>query len=299
MTRHLKQKLSCKDADLDYFQVIQLIPTKQGHFIFQDTEGNYWRLYTHVAGSHSHDMITNPVMAAEAGKAYGIFQYLASDIDAKSLFEVLPDFHNIASRLAIFRDTVARDPSERVKDAGKEIDFVESLADEMHTILRLGEKGLIPLRVTHNDTKCNNVLFNSGNKAIAVVDLDTVMPGYVLYDFGDAIRTGASTGAEDEADLTRVKIDLDLFEAYSKGYLEIARNFLNKTEIDHLAFSAKFMTYIIGLRFLTDHIDGDRYFKIAFPGHNLQRAKAQFKLLQSMEQCFSSMEEIIQHIKSN
>jgi hypothetical protein len=299
VTRHLKQKFLCKHADLDFFQVIQLIPTKKGHFFFHDPEGNYWRLYDHIGGSKSYDVLTNPEMAYEAGKAYGLFQYLASDIDAKSLFEVLPDFHNIASRLATFRDTVARDPSGRVKDVVKEIAFVASRADEMHTILRLGEKGLIPLRVTHNDTKCNNVLFNSGNKAIAVVDLDTVMPGYILYDFGDAIRTGASTGAEDEADLSRVNIDLDLFESYSKGYLEVARNFLNKTEIDYLAFSAKFMTYIIGLRFLTDHIDGDRYYKIAFPGHNLQRAKAQFKLMQSMEQCFSSMEEIIQQIKSS
>ena len=163
----------------------------------------------------------------------------------------------------------------------------------MHTILQLGERGEIPLRVTHNDTKFNNVLFNDADKAISVVDLDTVMPGYILYDFGDAIRTGACSAAEDEPDLSKVNIDLDLFEAYSRGYLSIAHNFLNITETRHLAFSAKFMTYIIGLRFLTDHIDGDRYFKTGFPGHNLQRARAQFKLLQSMEQHFQEMQEII------
>jgi Ser/Thr protein kinase RdoA (MazF antagonist) len=166
----------------------------------------------------------------------------------------------------------------------------------MHKIHQLGELGLIPLRVTHNDTKFNNVLFNAENRAISVVDLDTVMPGYILYDFGDAIRTGANAAAEDEADLSKVYIDLRLFEAYAKGYLGTARNFLNATETDHLAFSAKFMTYIIGLRFLTDHIDGDRYYKIGFPGHNLQRAQTQFKLLESMEENYGQMQEIINFI---
>jgi hypothetical protein len=167
---------------------------------------------------------------------------------------------------------------------------------EMHIIKQLGNLGQIPLRVTHNDTKFNNVLFNPENKAISVVDLDTVMPGYVLYDFGDAIRTGASTGAEDEADLSRVHIDLRLFEAYSRGYLQIARNFLVPAETGHLAFSSKFMTWLIGLRFLTDHIDGDRYFKTRFPGHNLQRARAQFQLLESMEHHFREMQEMIDFI---
>jgi hypothetical protein len=296
VTRHLRQKLACKSADLDHFQVIGLTPTKTGSFFFHDHEGNYWRLYNHVSGSTSYDTVVSSGLAFEGGKAFGVFQYLASDIDASLLYEVLPDFHNIATRLVTFRETISRDPAGRVKEVEKEIGFIEARSAEMHTILHLGQRGEIPLRVTHNDTKFNNVLFNTGNKAISVVDLDTVMPGYILYDFGDAIRTGASTGAEDDRDLSAVHIDLDLFEAYARGYLGIASRFLNKTETENLAFSAKFMTYIIGLRFLTDHIDGDQYYKIGFPGHNLQRARAQFRLLQSMEHHYSSMQEIIVRI---
>jgi hypothetical protein len=299
VTRHIQKKLFEEATGFGNFQVVHLIPSKAGHFIFHDTTGNYWRLYNHISGSKSYDMITNPELAYEGGKAFGLFQYLVSDIDASSLFEILPDFHNIVTRLATFRETVLDDPAGRVKEVENEIAFVESRSAEMHAIRDLGNGGHIPLRVTHNDTKFNNILFNSDNKAISVVDLDTVMPGYILYDFGDAIRTGTSTAAEDEAELSGVNIDLNLFEAYSKGYLEIARNFLNREETDNLAFSAKYMTYLIGLRFLTDHLDGDRYYKISFPGHNLQRARAQFKLLQSMEQYFPSMREIINQSMKN
>jgi|GEM_PF-4232723 serine/threonine protein kinase len=165
--------------------------------------------------------------------------------------------------------------------------------DEMHTIHRLLAGGRLPVRVTHNDTKFNNILFDANNKAICMVDLDTVMPGTVLYDFGDAIRTGANKAAEDEADLEKVSLDLDLFEAYSRGFLETAGSSLTRIEIDHLAFSAKFMTYIIGLRFLTDHINGNIYFKVAYPGHNLQRARSQFRLLSEMEKQAEAIEKII------
>lgn len=297
VTGHLRQKLSVKGAGLDFFKVVQLTQSKTGDFFVHDQEGNYWRLYDYIRGSKSYDIVINPELAFEGGKAFAIFQHLTSDMAASSLFEIIPDFHNIASRLDTFRETVLRDRAGRVKEVEHEIAFVEARAEKMHAILRLGEHGLIPFRVTHNDTKINNILFNDENKAISVVDLDTVMPGFVLYDFGDAIRTGASTAAEDEADLSKVNIDLGLFEAYSTGYLEIARNFLNKTVIEHLAFSAKFMTYIIGLRFLTDHIDGDHYYKTGFPGHNLQRARAQFKLLRSMEQNFHQMQAVISKLE--
>lgn len=293
VTLHLRNKMLCMTSAIGDFQVIQLTPTHTGSFFVYDPDGNYWRLYNHLRESKSFDVVLNPALAYEGGKAFGLFQYLTSDLETSSLYEILPDFHNIAKRLSTFRKAVTLDQVGRVNEVANEIAFIETRSDEMHLILRLGEEGKIPVRVTHNDTKFNNILFNRENKAISVVDLDTVMPGYILYDFGDAIRTGASTGAEDEADLSRVNIDLDLFEAYSKGYLETALNFLNNAETDHLAFSAKFMTYIIGLRFLTDHIDGDRYYKIAFPGHNLQRARTQFKLLQSMEHHYAAMQEII------
>jgi len=296
VSNHIQCGLQSKSNMVTDFQIFQLIRSKTGHCFFQDPDGNYWRLLDHIRNSKSYDIVESPELAFEAGKAFGIFQLLTSDLHAGSLFEILPNFHNIEFRLENFRKAMTQNPANRVNETQPEIRFVETRANEMYTILRLGNQGLIPLRVTHNDTKFNNVLFNPENKAISVVDLDTVMPGYILYDFGDAIRTGASTAAEDEADLSRVHIDLKLFEAYSRGYLETARNFLNPDEIAHLAFSAKFMTYLIGLRFLTDHIDGDHYFKTGFPGHNLQRARAQFRLLESMEHHFKEMQEIIDFI---
>lgn len=297
VSRHLLAKLLCKASDLDYFQILRLIATRKGNYFFRDREGNYWRLYNFIEGSRSYDIVETQELAFEGGKAFGIFQYLTEDMDVASLSETLPDFHNIATRLKTFRDTVLRDPEGRVTEVLHEIAFVESRAEEMHTILNLGRSGAIPLRVTHNDTKFNNVLFDGQERAICVVDLDTVMPGYVLYDFGDAIRTGANTGAEDEQDLSKVGIDLALFEAYTKGYLSIAGNFLTSVEREHLAFSAKFMAFIIGLRFLTDHIDGDNYYRIHHPGHNLQRARAQFRLVESIEEQFGEMKKIIDNLK--
>ncbi len=290
VTKHIRERLRGEPEKYRDFQIFQQVQCNTGKFFFQDDAGNYWRMIDYIKGSKSYDIVESPEMAYQAGKAFGIFQELTSDLDANSLYEVLPNFHSIRFRLDNFRKTIANDPAGRVKSTQKEISFVEQRAEEMHQILRLGECGAIPLRVTHNDTKINNVLFNDQNKAISVVDLDTVMPGYVLYDFGDAIRTGACTSAEDEPDLEKVNFSLPLFEAYSQGYLEIANNFLTQPEIDNLAFSAKFMTYLIGLRFLTDHLDGDRYYKIHFPGHNLVRARAQFRLVERMEEGFRKME---------
>lgn len=296
VTTHVAQKLRENPADHEHFEIIRLIRSKTGPSYFQDTNGNYWRIYNYVRNSRSSDRVHSPGMAYEGGRAFGTFQLLTANIDASTLYEVLPDFHHIGKRLETFRNAVLSDPADRVREVKNEIKFVETRADEMHAILRLGEQGHIPIRVTHNDTKFNNVLFNHDNRAISVVDLDTVMPGCILHDFGDAIRTGANTGEEDDPDLTKVSIDLSLFEAYSRGYLSIAHEFLNQFEINNLALSAKFMTYLIGLRFLTDYIDGDHYYKTRYPEHNLQRAKVQFRLLQSMEQHFGKMQEIINFI---
>jgi Ser/Thr protein kinase RdoA (MazF antagonist) len=260
---------------------------------FKEEGGNYWRLYNFVEGTRSYDVVESPELAYKGGRAFGIFQYLTSNIPAGSLVETIPFFHDIEKRLITFHQVMLKDTENRVKDISREIEFVEKREEEMKTILNLVNEGKIPLRVTHNDTKFNNILFDADNNAVCIVDLDTVMPGTVLYDFGDAIRTGANRAAEDEKDLEKVGIDLDLFSAYSKGYLEIAGNFLNEQEKSLLAFSARFMTYLIGLRFLTDHIDGDHYYRIRFPGHNLQRARAQFRLLETMEEKAEEMEEIV------
>ena len=292
VTTHISRKIHSGEAG-DFFHDLRLIPAFDGNYFHKDGDGNYWRMFNFIEGSRSFDVVPTPELAYEGGKAFGIFLNLTSDLDAGSLFETIKDFHNIEVRLATFRMVCSKDPFNRTNQVREEIGFIEQRADEMHTILRLGRSGQIPVRVTHNDTKFNNILFDGNNKAVCIVDLDTVMPGFILYDFGDAIRTGANTGAEDEAELEKVSINLELFRNYSKGFLETAGNSLTMAETEHLAFSAKFMTFIIGLRFLTDFLNGDSYYKIQFPGHNLQRSRAQFKLLMSMEEDASSMKKII------
>ncbi|MCX6243551.1 MAG: aminoglycoside phosphotransferase family protein [Bacteroidetes bacterium] len=299
VTRHLEKKILSGDPNAGSFSVLRLIPAIDGELYFHDPAGEYWRLYNFIEGSRSYDIVESPELAREGGRAFGLFQYLTSDIPAEELAETIPHFHDLEKRLRRFHDTVQEDPVKRAREVQKEIEFIEERASGMMLIRELGSLGKIPLRVTHNDTKFNNILFSDDNRAMGIVDLDTVMPGYILYDFGDAIRTGANPAAEDEKDLSKIHIDLELFDAYAKGYLETAGHFLNPIEISHLAFSARFMTYIIGLRFFTDHIDGDRYYKITFPGHNLQRARAQFKLLESMEENAGKMEEIVKQAISH
>jgi hypothetical protein len=292
VTKHISGKILSDEGNIP-FESLHLIPSADGLFYYKDDEGNYWRMYNHIRGSRSYDLVPGPELAHEGGKAFGLFLKLTSDMDAAGLFEILPDFHNIETRLISFRKACNENPKGRIEEAKEDISFVVERAEEMHTILNLGRSGHIPLRVTHNDTKFNNILFNDENMAVCIVDLDTVMPGYVFYDFGDAIRTGANTGTEDESDLSKVNIDLELFKAYSRGFIETAGESLTSNEIKHLAFSARFMTFIIGLRFLTDHLAGDTYYKIHFPGHNLQRARAQFRLVRSMEENAAAMEGII------
>jgi thiamine kinase-like enzyme len=209
------------------------------------------------------------------------------------LFETIPWFHDIGKRLESFNKKIAEDPANRVKNVSKEIDLVLRRSEEMKIILKLGSEGKIPLRITHNDTKFNNILLDVNDKALCIIDLDTVMPGYIHYDFGDAIRTSSNIAAEDEKDLTKVKMDITLFEAYARGYLKETRDTLNNVEKEHLAFAPRLITYTIAVRFLTDYIDGDNYFKIHHEHHNLQRAKAQLRLVESMEEQYKSMKKII------
>jgi hypothetical protein len=293
VTRHIENKLRTDPSYPQHLRPVKVILTKDGKAYHTSEDGSSWRLYDYIGGTRTYDTISNPKVAYEAGKILGLFQSLTRDIPMDSLSETIPFFHHIGKRLDAFRQAVAKDPVNRVGEVTEEIRFVESRAEEMIVMISPGLSGKIPLRVTHNDTKVNNILFTNDDHAVAIVDLDTVMPGYSLFDFGDAIRTGASTAGEDEEDLARVGIDMVLFRQYSKGYLGTARSFLGKEETDHLAFSAKFMTYLIGLRFLTDHIDGDHYYRTRFPGHNLLRAHVQFKLLESMEEHFPQMQKTV------
>lgn len=275
-----------------------LIPCNNGKYFYHDKTKNYWRMFLYIADSQSFNIVDDAEKAFNGGKAFGNFLSILSDLPPNKLFETIPDFHNIENRLRIFFDIINKDLVNRVKLAGDEIKFVKNRLKDIQRIHQLGKAGKIPLRITHNDTKFNNILFDKNNQALCVIDLDTVMPGYIHYDFGDAIRTVANTGQEDEADLSKVTINLSLFTAFSEGFLSETKLLLNPVEIDLLAESARVMTFIIGLRFLTDFLNGDKYFKIHFENHNLQRARAQFKLVYSIEQHMNEMEKIINSITS-
>lgn len=281
VTNHIRKKLIEKgETDVDR-KTLTIIPAKDGKLFYFDGE-NYWRVYLFIRGGKSYDSIT-PELAYAAGKAFGEFQSYLADIPEK-IHETIPNFHNMEFRLEQFREAVANDVAGRVAASREIIEAIESRADEMCKVEHLGRAGKLPKRINHCDTKVNNALFDENGKVLCVVDLDTVMPGYVVSDFGDFIRTGANTGAEDDANLENVGVDLDIYNAYAKGYLETARSFLLPVEIELLPFGARLLTYMQAVRFFADYLNGDTYYKIHFPEHNLQRTKAQLKLLTDLEE---------------
>jgi Ser/Thr protein kinase RdoA (MazF antagonist) len=293
VTIHLRNKLlKIPGSDINR-ECLRLIPSKEGKTWIADSEGNYWRMYIFISNHHSYNVVDSDDKAYEGGKAIGRFQAMLADMPGGPLYETIPWFHNIEKRLETFRNKILEDPAGRIESVRKEIDQFLSRAEEMRIILRLGQEGKIPLRITHNDTKFNNILLDEKDKALCVIDLDTVMPGYVHYDFGDSIRTAANTASEDEKDLSMVKMDINRFSAYAEGYLSETGSTLNDTEKKYLAFAPRLITYTIALRFLTDYIDGDNYFKIHHPHHNLQRARTQLKLMMSMEEQYGEMQKII------
>ena len=234
----------------------------------------------------------------DSAVAFGNFQRLLSDFPAHTLYETIPNFHNTPSRFLDFKAAVDRDKLGRAKLAEKEIAFALEREKDTAVLTNLLKEGKLPLRVTHNDTKLNNILFDaSTKKALCIIDLDTVMPGLSHYDFGDSIRFGASTGAEDEKDLSKVELDLSLFEAFTMGYLEGCAGSLTDLETEMLPMGAKLMTYECGIRFLADFLDGDVYFKIHRDGHNLDRARTQFKLVADMEEKWGEMAAIVRKCK--
>ncbi|GAB3533745.1 aminoglycoside phosphotransferase family protein [Pontibacter brevis] len=296
VTGHLRKKLEDVPGANPEKEVLRLIPLKDNRLFYQDTAGNYWRMYEFLPHTRSYDIVRTAQQAFEGGKAFGTFQALLSDLEANLLHDTIPDFHNIAYRLRLFREAIVRNTKNRVKDVMNEIAFVEARTEVMATILKLGQAGELPLRITHNDTKFNNVLLNEQDEAQCVIDLDTVMPGYVAYDFGDAIRTTVNTASEDEKDLDKISVDLDLFQAFTSGFLKETAGFLTNTEVRSLAMGCLLLPFIMGLRFLTDYIDGDTYYKINFPEHNIQRSRAQFRLVQKLEEQYDLLQSTIQDI---
>lgn len=294
VTDFLKSKID-KDSEI---QVLNSIEGQSGQYYYKDSEGNYWRIFDFIANSKSYDLVENEELAFQGGKSYGWFVRMLSDYPATELVDTIPNFHHAESRITNFKQAVKNNLAGRAEKVKDLISELSNRAEEMEKIQLLGDQGKIPVRVTHNDTKINNVLFNDKNEGICVIDLDTVMPGYVHFDFGDAIRTFTNTANEDEKDLGKISMDINLYEGFVKGFLQETKSVLSKTEVKYLAFSAKYIVYEQTIRFFADYLDGDKYYKIKYPGHNLVRTKAQFKLLQSMEKQFIEMEEIIKRLSS-
>ena len=297
VTNHIRTKLKAAGVSDIERKVLRLIPTYTGELYHQDSFGDYWRLYKLIRGTSSYDVLTAE-LAYKAGKAFGNFQDMLSDIPHDQLIESIPNFHNMEFRLEQFREAVRNNIAGRLSETQKLVEEIENRAEEMCQPERLFREGLLPKRVNHCDTKVNNLLFDVNDEPVCIVDLDTVMPGYVLSDFGDFMRTGANTGAEDDPDLNDVSFNMEIFKSYTRGYLESAKSFLTATEIELLPFGAKLMTYMQLTRFLTDYLNGDTYYKINNPLHNLQRSRAQFKLLQSIELNYSDMQKFINQIIS-
>ena len=299
VTVHLRNRLKAVSGSDPKRECLSLIPSRDGKSWITDKSGNYWRMYIFISNHKTYNVVDSPGKAFEGGKAIGRFQAMLSDMPGDPLFDTIPFFHDIEKRLDTFNLTISRDPVNRVGMVGNEINLVLERTEEMKVILKLGKEGKIPLRITHNDTKFNNILLDENDKALCVIDLDTVMPGYVHYDFGDAIRTATNTASEDEGDLAKVNMDIELFRAYSEGFLSETGKTLNQVEKEYLAFAPRLITYTIALRFLTDFIDGDNYFKIHHELHNLQRARAQLRLVRSMEEQYSDMQSIIRKLTHN
>lgn len=273
-------------------ETLEVIPTINGNLYHRHATGCY-RMYKFIENTVTYQSCPDKEVLYDAGKAFGGFQNELADFDASTLKEIIPDFHNTPKRYENFRRAVEADRCGRLEGCRDEVRFVTERGDTYSGIVDALGDGSIPVRVTHNDTKLNNILMDRDtNKARAIVDLDTVMPGSMLYDFGDAIRFGASTGAEDEKDLEKIHFDIEAFAAYANGYLEALRDSITEKEAELMPYSAYLMTMECGMRFLTDYLEGDTYFATQYPEHNLIRCRTQFKLAAEMETQFARMEEI-------
>lgn len=293
VTTYLRKKISERGGDPDR-ETLRVVKTRDGKNYFEDSLHNFWRVFPFIDNTFCLEKVENAQDFYDCAVAFGDFQRQLSAYPADTLHETIPFFHHTPSRFRTFQKAVADNVLKRAGSAQPEIDFALAREADTHVLMDLLEKGELPLRVTHNDTKLNNILFdNDTRKALCIIDLDTVMPGLSLYDFGDSIRTGANTGAEDETDLSKIGLDLSLFETFTEGFLKGCAGSLTPLEISLLPMGAKLMTYECGIRFLADYLVGDVYFKIHRENHNLDRARTQFKLVADMERKWEEMTEII------
>lgn len=291
ITDHIRTKLvEAGETDLDR-KTLTLTPTQDGKLYYFNGE-SYWRMMILIADSFTHEAVT-PEYAYYAGVAFGNFQAMLADIPGEPLGETIPNFHNMENRLESFRVAVKNNAAGRLDEVKDLVEEIEKRAEEMVQCERLFREGKLPKRINHCDTKVNNMLFDADGKVLCVIDLDTAMPGFVMSDFGDFMRTAGNTGKEDDTNLDNVNFNMDIFKSYTKGYLESAKSFLTPLEIELLPFGARLLTYMQLSRFLADYLNGDTYYKIKSPLHNLERSKAQFKLLQSIEANYPEMEKFI------
>lgn len=297
VTSHIRTKLQNEGVtDIDR-RVLTVIPTHDGCGCHQDEEDCYWRMYRQIERVRSWDYLNSPNQAYEAASMFGQFQRSLTDLPNPKLNETIPDFHNTPKRLRDFLGTLDKDPRNRANQAKDEIHFVIKHSQICDGLLELVQKSLIPERTTHNDTKINNILFDIGTgKGICVIDLDTVMPGLSLYDFGDMVRTATCQAAEDEKDLSKIWLDMALFEQIARGYAQETAIFLTDAEKQNLVFAGKLITFEQMIRFLGDYINGDVYYKIHRPEHNLDRARTQMKLVQLIESQEGKMMQITEAI---
>ncbi len=291
---HIKAKVEKAGGDPQR-EAMTIIKTNDGKLYFLDEEEEYWAVSLFIDDTIAYEAAETPELSYAGGKGIGKFQSLVSDLK-EPLTDILPGFHNIRIRYEQWDNVLRKDPVGRKAQVAEEIGWIESRRDEMMAFWKLIETGAIPTRVSHNDTKINNILFDKNGEVLCVIDLDTVLNSTVLNDFGDAIRYYTNTGKEDDTNLGNVSMNLEIFRAFAKGYLEEAASFLTPTEIEYLAFSARYITYEQVLRFLMDYIDGDNYYKIKSNDHNLIRTRAQYKLLTSIEEQMGTMNAIVKEL---
>lgn len=292
VTTYLREQIQKSGGNPDR-ETLTLVKTRDGLDYYVDSLGLWWRMYLFIDDATGYDVVENEEDFYQSAKAFGNFQRLLDKYPVERLTETIPDFHNTPKRFETFIKAVQEDVCGRREQVKEEIEFVMARKDEMPVVMDKLKSGEIPYRVTHNDTKLNNILLdNQTREALCVIDLDTIMPGTALFDFGDSIRFGANTAVEDEKDLRKVSLSLPLFEAYTKGFLEGCAGSLTETEIRMLPWGAKLMTLECGMRFLTDYLEGDTYFHIHRPEHNLDRARTQFALVKDMEEKWEEMKKL-------
>ena len=293
VTEYLRNVIREEGGDLDR-ETLSYIKTKSGETYFEDADGQPWRCLHYVPNSVCYQMAERPEQFYQSALSFGHFLKQLGDYPAESLYETIPQFHDTAKRFRDFEDAQRKDVKNRARQCREEIEFVLSRKDDCDVLMKPLEEGKLPLRVTHNDTKLNNILFDKDtDEGLCIIDLDTIMPGLAANDFGDSIRFGASTAEEDEKDLDKVHFDISLYDIYVKGYLEMAKDVLTPAEIESLPWGARLMTLECGMRFLADFLQGDVYFKTAYPEHNLVRARTQFRLVKEMEEQFDEMNSIL------